>query len=310
MKDKQKEPLLERLAKEYIDEEGRRLTEEARRLEAEASAPLPRLDARVRKYQALRRRNRYVAAFGAVAAGLLLVLLLPRLRPLTPEANAPVSPPADTLEAPPEAAAQPAEPSQRAETGVPQEAMEAGEEGTLRYAADAASGGGAAEPSTPLAEDSLAAKAPASPAEPVEPPAAFQADGSLLDFEEEAPFSSEASHDSQPEDAEAPIPQLLSFSLPEEFTVESVRQDQGETLYYLADANLDDVVLSTQDAATAPVLATGGLVEVRGDGQTAYGLSGSDAQFLTFDWNGLRYRLTCRHDIHTLLSLWRHITSA
>lgn len=285
MKDNNREPLLTKLAKQYLEEDGRRLLEEAEKLEENASSPLPAADGKVRSFRAARRRGRYMAAFGAVAAGLLLIFLLPRLDLLSPasETSSIVysDEPAMVQEThttqPPDADA-----SVKKEA-IPEDADGSGASDTLTIE-EAAPQAPAAAPSTAaLYEEAAEAE---------------------LQQESSAAYASEDMEEA-PASSTAIIP--LSFTLPADFTVDSVRQDNGETIYHLANAKLDDVVLSVADAP----LATDGLVEISApSGDTAYGLAGADVQFLTFEQDGLRYRLTCLHDIQTLLSLWQHITSA
>lgn len=300
MKDSKREPLLEQLAKQYIDEDGRRLAKEAEVLEENASIPLPEMDGKVRGFRAARRQGRYVAAFSAVAAGLLLIFLLPRLEVLSPASDAPIVTHADDSAAMHDIYTTP----------LPEaNAFIAESDAMPEEAADAVGG---AAPDTPVMED--AAPEAAVQAPDTAPKAA--ASDIAPDAEAAAPappqdtLSYYASEEAETAAAPAPAIIPLSFAMPAGFTVDSVRQDEGETIYRLANAALDDVVLSVEDAATAP-LSTGGLVAVDGEaGETAYGLAGADAQFLTFEQDGLRYRLTCQHDIQTLLSLWQHIIAA
>lgn len=305
MKDNKREPLLEQWAKQYIDEDGRRLLAEAEKLEESNPAPLPDLDGKVRDYRSTRRRGRYVAAFGAVAAGLLLIFLLPRLQPLSPELGTPLSdyPYAAEPEAP-----KVLEPSADAETQALDKPAQQAAESDM--AADAVM-----EPSAALEEasrDALEMEEDAIPSD-AEAPMSF-ADGGSLSMEEEstaapaAPAASKSAPEAASPQSVAIIP--LSFALPDGYAVDDVRQDRGETIYLLSNDDLDDVVLSLADADDSP-LPTDSLVEIRNEaGDTAYGLAGADAQFLTFVRDGLRYRLTCQHDMQTLLSLWQHILSA
>lgn len=301
MKDSKREPLLEQLAQQYIEEDGRRLLDEAEKLEENASAPMPPLDNKVRRFRTDRRRGRYVAAFGAVAAGLLLLFLLPRLEVLSPQSEAPVF----------TEAAQPLG-VQKTYTTPPEGPALAEGEAVLEDAV-----GGAAldtlalespQRSVAAVPKDAAPQAPAAAAPVAAPP--MEAAGAVHHQESFAYDAPDEVEEAEESAAQAPAILPLPFTLPADFTVDSVRQDEDETIYLLANAALDDVVLSVVDAATAP-LSTGGLVEITGEaGETAHGLAGADVQFLTFEQDGLCYRLTCRHDMHTLLSLWRHIVSA
>ena len=100
----------------------------------------------------------------------------------------------------------------------------------------------------------------------------------------------------------------LPFNLPENFTVAAAKMDNGQSIYYLADTAKDDVVLTME-----PVEDAGGDMDTDGlrvfdiNGKTVYGRSAGAYSFLTFDEDGVRYTLTCKYDINTLLALSRAI---
>ncbi len=104
-------------------------------------------------------------------------------------------------------------------------------------------------------------------------------------------------------DAEA-IP--LHFAMPPSFTVASVETDNGKTIYHLADAAHDDVVLTLEPLTAETALSaeiTQGLQAIHINGQTAYGRAQADYSMVTFAKDGLVYNLTCQYDSHTIITL-------
>ena len=97
----------------------------------------------------------------------------------------------------------------------------------------------------------------------------------------------------------------LTFDLPAQFAVADVTVDNGQTVYTLSDVLLDPVVLA-MEATDAPI-DTGRLIPVTLGGETVYARSTADFSLITFNRDGLRYTLTCRYDINTLLGLGREI---
>ena len=96
----------------------------------------------------------------------------------------------------------------------------------------------------------------------------------------------------------------LGFSLPEQFTVADVEQDQGKTIYYLRDAKQDDVVLTLEMDAR---VQTNGLEEIPLERHTVHGAYRADYSMLTFSKDNIVYELSCRHDLNTLVELSRGI---
>lgn len=97
----------------------------------------------------------------------------------------------------------------------------------------------------------------------------------------------------------------LTFTLPENFAVAGVEQDNARSVYFLSDQRFDDVVLTLERTTRPP--ETGGLVEIEIDGVLTYGISTGDYSLLTFNSGDILYTLTCRYDINTLLPLGRSI---
>ena len=96
----------------------------------------------------------------------------------------------------------------------------------------------------------------------------------------------------------------LSAPLPRGFTQIGFDTDRGKSIYYIEDANLDNVVI-TLEYADSPQ-DTSGLVEIHIGSSVVYGRQTDAFSLLTFSSDDVLYTLTSRHDINTLL----HIGSA
>lgn len=103
--------------------------------------------------------------------------------------------------------------------------------------------------------------------------------------------------------AYATIP--LSFALPENLSVIRVEQDNEQSVYYLSDVNWDDVVLTLEESEEAP--DTEGLAVYRLGERIAYGSDSPDYKLLTFTQEGIRYEMTCKYSMDTLVALWKQI---
>ncbi len=100
----------------------------------------------------------------------------------------------------------------------------------------------------------------------------------------------------------------LPFNLPENFTVAAAKMDNGQSIYYLADAFNDDVVLTMEPVDDAQDgMDTEGLRVFDVNGKIVYGSTTGAYSFLTFEEDGVQYTLTCKYDINTLLELSRAI---
>lgn len=105
-------------------------------------------------------------------------------------------------------------------------------------------------------------------------------------------------------------PQLpIAFTMSKNFTVSSVEQDRDQTVYYLANTRLDDVVMIMEREASATEYVYDDLLELEINGKTVLGRHRADYSILTFDHEGIRYTLTCRHDFRTLTELGESILS-
>ncbi len=93
----------------------------------------------------------------------------------------------------------------------------------------------------------------------------------------------------------------LSFTLPERMTVASAELDNGESVYHLEDAARDDVVLKLRREPEAESFE--GLSPFELDGITAYSVSTPDYKLVAFNKDGVRYELSCRYELSTLVEL-------
>lgn len=97
----------------------------------------------------------------------------------------------------------------------------------------------------------------------------------------------------------------LTATLPENFSISNVEQDNGETIYYIVDANKDNVILSICKSDDA--LDTEGLKQINIDGTPVYVLTKNDYTLLKFKKDGNVYILTCKYDINTLIEIGESI---
>lgn len=206
--------VFERLAKQYAEDYGEKLKLEAIELERQNIEYItPGLDKKVRKIGRNSLRH-YTAGFAVLAAGLLLVLMLPNLL----------------------------------NTNIP----------------------------SVTAPESHVAEAPAAAAEDA-PPAASA------------------------EPAQPPELLPLNFTLPVNFTVAGKELDNGKSVYYLSDSNLDDVVMTMELDTSEDVFA--GLKPLTINNSQAYYKYSPDFSMLAFEHDSITYVLTCKHDVNTLIPL-------
>jgi len=97
----------------------------------------------------------------------------------------------------------------------------------------------------------------------------------------------------------------LNFTLPANFTVAEKQLDQGTSVYYLADARKDDVVLMLERSAAAPSGAD--LTKIELNGKTAYARAAGEYNLLTFRTGGILYTLSCRYELNTLIAIGENI---
>ena len=99
----------------------------------------------------------------------------------------------------------------------------------------------------------------------------------------------------------------LSFQIPARFTVASVEQDVGRTVYHLRDDYLDDVVLTLERPVDISWIYK--LVEVPVGSGFAFAGGGDGYNLLAImDYDSdILYTLTCRFDVNTLVLLGSNI---
>lgn len=114
-----------------------------------------------------------------------------------------------------------------------------------------------------------------------------------------------------PDSSDAPAPQPvyeilpLSFTLPEQFSVDHVELDRERSVYYLADSLSDDVVLVLEK--TDRPIDTQQYTALKIGGHDAYAYASGDYNLITFQYSGIRYEMTCAYDINTLVELGESI---
>ena len=95
----------------------------------------------------------------------------------------------------------------------------------------------------------------------------------------------------------------LSFTLPETMSVATRELDRGDSVYTLDNTGGDDVVmvLSHKPADTSELTPT------NINGHAASEKSTEDYHLLIFEKDGIYYRLSCRYNMKTLISLSKNI---
>lgn len=93
----------------------------------------------------------------------------------------------------------------------------------------------------------------------------------------------------------------LSFTLPDNFTVADKELDNGKSVYYLSDANLDDVVLTMERNPLEDIFAE--LKPMTINNSQAYYKYSPDFSVLAFEHDSVTYVLTCKYDVNTLIPL-------
>ena len=247
MTEAEREQLFRRMAGVYADREGEALLAENKNLQKSGVQYLtPRAD---RAAKQLARGGRRISrgAWSAIAAGIVIMLLVPSVLILSgrwPGLGKTAKTPEAVMDA-----AVPAASSEAAAAPMEEPAAEAAPEPAANAEADGGAAGGT--------------------------------DGLLM-----------------------PLP----FDLPENFTVAAAKMDNGQSIYYLADAFNDDVVLTMKPVGEGQDdMDTEDLRVFDVNGKTVYGRSNGAYSFLTFEEDGVQYTLTCKYDINTLLELSRVI---
>lgn len=102
----------------------------------------------------------------------------------------------------------------------------------------------------------------------------------------------------------------ISFEIPENLRVADWKVDNGVSVYYLENEYEDDIVLQMKpldnpsDEIDSDI---GGLQLIEINGQDAYAGSFEGYNVLSFHDGELSYKLTCRYDVNTLVSLGKNI---
>ena len=258
------------LADEYLRQYGAQLRGELDSIERDGPTYItPLLDRRVRRGIAALKRPRYIKYAGLVAACLAIALLAPFVLRLNQGRVGEQSP---GIYAPPVSQDGTSRPG--AETAVPSDKR------------PGASTDSPARPGTPASPDAPAGPGtPASPDSPARP-------GTPASPDSPAPPSSEV-YEALP----------LSFQIPARFTVASVDQDVGITIYHLRDDNLDDVVITLE--RSGDISKYNDLLEIPVGAGHAFASGGSGYNLLAImdEGSDILYTLTCRHDVNTLVLL-------
>jgi len=99
----------------------------------------------------------------------------------------------------------------------------------------------------------------------------------------------------------------LSFDIPSQFNMASVKQDAEKTIYHLNDDMLDDVVIMLEQSGDISRYNT--LTELSISGHNVFGSSSDGYNLLAFidEDSDILYVLTCKYDINTLVLLGRSI---
>ncbi len=95
----------------------------------------------------------------------------------------------------------------------------------------------------------------------------------------------------------------LNATLPDNFTVSAVEQDVARTIYYIDDANEDNVVLTLEDTEGQALEVPEDLDVIMINGVETYGKYRPDYSVLMFEQDGIEYVLTCKYDMNTLMEL-------
>ena len=93
----------------------------------------------------------------------------------------------------------------------------------------------------------------------------------------------------------------LSAALPERLSVSNAQQDTGQSIYMLTDQYGDDVVLTMEYSDQQ--IDTYGLAAVDMYGHKVYFKGRDGYNMALFERDGVRYTMTCRYEMNTLLAL-------
>lgn len=106
--------------------------------------------------------------------------------------------------------------------------------------------------------------------------------------------------------ADKEVPAIpISFELPANLWVQDAEQDVGQSVYYLGDTGLDDVVMTME--LSDELYVRDDLEELTLGDDIVYGVSYPEYNLLTFQKEDIVYTLTCKYDAETILSLGESI---
>lgn len=116
---------------------------------------------------------------------------------------------------------------------------------------------------------------------------------------------SPSSDDATPDEATPEMPVFdiipLAAPLPDGFTQAGFEQDYGQSIYYIEDEYMDDVIAVLEK--TDEFVVSTNLTEIVLGDYIAYGTQTDAYSLLTYRIDDVQYTFTCRHDINTLIRL-------
>ena len=98
----------------------------------------------------------------------------------------------------------------------------------------------------------------------------------------------------------------LDFTLPPQFTIVETVVDRNITSYKIEDTRGGDDVVITLEKTKAD-LDTDGFTLIIVDGRGVYVKDYADYKLLIFKRNNVIYTLSCRHDINTLIMIYKNV---
>jgi len=99
----------------------------------------------------------------------------------------------------------------------------------------------------------------------------------------------------------------LAVKLPVHLTVGEMEMDEAKTVYSLKNDSRDDVVLVMEQLIYVDELDVGGLKTFEVNGVEVFYENSADFRFMCFDYDGVRYSMTCKYEIETLEEFTRFI---
>ena len=102
------------------------------------------------------------------------------------------------------------------------------------------------------------------------------------------------------DDTDIPAVLVALSALPEGFSIADSWQDHGQSIYRLANAAQDDVVVTLEPGGQQ---ATRGLTPVTVLSTPAWATANADYALLTYQQGNVLVTMTCRYDVNTLVAL-------